>query len=151
MHTFHCTQLVILVGGNSEAFPEVRVVWYSELTEQQYIFVEWIHGKSLEYWFKGHFVLLDFAENGKEMKVISNKKWWSLRTETSWNRVTRTELSHEELDWRNESDQGCPIAHDIFKIAFFLPYKCVSDGNSSDTDEIIGQEVGGQDWRGFRR
>lgn len=37
------------------------------------------------------------------------------------------------------------------RLPFFLPYKCVSDGNSSDTDEIIGQELGGQDWRGFRR
>lgn len=33
------------------------------------------------------------------------------------------------------------------RLHFFLPWKCVSEGNSSDTDEIIGQEVGGQDWR----
>lgn len=30
MHTFHCMQPLILVGGNLEGFPELRLICYSE-------------------------------------------------------------------------------------------------------------------------
>lgn len=37
------------------------------------------------------------------------------------------------------------------RLPFPRPWQCVSDGNSSNTDEIIGQEAGGHDWRWIQK